>query len=135
MNFYGDQTVVRPRYKQMTSIPATPSVIKRLNSADRYSNKTDKLQEPLYETFHPSREIMVDQSLSYDLPTESKPDKKKVINMRVVNTSQGYQIKLMDSKAEQQSTMDGSALKRKRVIFAKRRLVPQPQQQKPLFNN
>jgi hypothetical protein len=45
--------------------------------------------------------------------------------MRVLNTSQGYQIKLVDTKVEQgnSNTID-STLKRKRVIFAKRRQFP-----------
>jgi hypothetical protein len=67
MNFYGDQSVVRPRYKQLTSIPATPIIVKRLNSADKYStsNKADQRMELRFDTYHPRDEsFQMDPSLT-----------------------------------------------------------------------
>ena len=41
--------------------------------------------------------------------------------MSVVNTGQGYQIKLVDSVAEQQSFIDGPAKKKRRALVSKKK--------------
>ena len=108
MNFYCEPLSITSANfnKAVTSNPTTPSINKkRLNSADKYSIKlysTDqknRYAQALVEGYNDRQRELQNREEFF----EKKPaHKKKVINMSVVNTGEGgYQIKLVDSVAEQ----------------------------------